>query len=131
VFGFAERRYAPNPLMNTYARPAEGAKGQKQDQRQKPKQDQKIAAFVSSYMEFAHTRKNRSAIRPPRLILICPPLRKAEWRCSSGGGRAAPFDEVEHIERRSKRSRPEAMPPDEYRNEGTPSLGEGPDARGE
>ena len=23
------------------------------------------------------------------------------------------------------------MPPDEYRNEGTPSLGEGPDARGE
>jgi hypothetical protein len=106
VCGFAARRYAPNPLMNTYARPAEGAKGQKQDQRQKPKQDQKIAAFVSSYMEFAHTRKNRSAIRPPRLILICPPLRKAEWRCSSGGRRVAPFDEVELIERRSSRSRP-------------------------
>ena len=45
-----------------------------------------------------------------------------------GGRRAAPFDAVEHIERRSKRSRPEAMPPDEYRNEGTPSLSEGPDA---
>ena len=29
------------------------------------------------------------------------------------------------------RSRPEAMPPDECRSEGTPSLGEGPDARGE
>jgi hypothetical protein len=48
-----------------------------------------------------------------------------------GGRRAAPFDAVEHIERRSKRSRPEAMPPDEYRSEGTPSLSEGPDARGE
>jgi len=48
-----------------------------------------------------------------------------------GGRREAPFDAVEHIERRSKRSRPEAMPPDEYRNEGTPSLSEGPDARGE
>jgi len=30
VFGFAERRYAPDPPMNTYARPAEGAKDQKQ-----------------------------------------------------------------------------------------------------
>jgi hypothetical protein len=30
VCGFAARRYAPNPLMNTYARPAEGAKDQKQ-----------------------------------------------------------------------------------------------------
>jgi hypothetical protein len=30
VCGSAARRYAPNPLMNTYARPAEGAKDQKQ-----------------------------------------------------------------------------------------------------
>jgi hypothetical protein len=30
VCGFAARRYAPNPLMDTYARPAEGAKDQKQ-----------------------------------------------------------------------------------------------------
>jgi hypothetical protein len=30
--------------------------------------------------------------------------------------------------RRSSRSRPEAMPPDECRSEGTPSLSEGPDA---
>jgi hypothetical protein len=37
VCGFAARRYAPNPLMNTSARPAEGAKDQKQDQQQKPK----------------------------------------------------------------------------------------------
>ena len=62
------------------------------------------------------------------LILICPPLREAEWRRSSGGGRVAPCGEAAHIERRSKRSRPEAMPPDECRSEGTPSLGEGPDA---
>jgi hypothetical protein len=30
VRGSAARRYAPTPLMNTYARPAEGAKDQKQ-----------------------------------------------------------------------------------------------------
>jgi hypothetical protein len=81
--------------------------------------------------------KNRST--PPALhhstgravarlqLLIYPPLRQAEWRRSSGGRRVAPFDEVEHIERRSSRSRPEAMPPDECRNEGTPSPSEGPD----
>jgi len=48
-----------------------------------------------------------------------------------GGGRVAPCGEAAHIERRSKRSRPEAMPPDECRSEGTPSPGEGPDVRGE
>jgi hypothetical protein len=37
VCGFAARRFAPNPLMNTYARPAEGARDQDQDQHQKPK----------------------------------------------------------------------------------------------
>jgi len=47
------------------------------------------------------------------------------------GRREAPFDAVEHIERRSKRSRPEAMPPDECWSEGTPSLGEVPYAWGE
>jgi hypothetical protein len=60
-------------------------------------------------------------------LLIYPPLRQAEWRRSSGGGRVAPCGEAAHIERRSSRSRPEAMPPDECRNEGTPSPSEGPD----
>jgi hypothetical protein len=60
-------------------------------------------------------------------LLIYPPLRQAEWRRSSGGGRVAPCGEAALIERRSSRSRPEAMPPDECRNEGTPSLSEGPD----
>ncbi len=32
------------------------------------------------------------------LILIHPPLRKAEWRCSSGDWRAAPFGEAELID---------------------------------
>ncbi|AVO57116.1 hypothetical protein C6Q18_03765 [Pseudomonas chlororaphis subsp. piscium] len=45
------------------------------------------------------------------LILIHPPHREAEWRCSSGGWRAAPLDAVEDIVWRSKRSRPESMPP--------------------
>ncbi|KPG89210.1 hypothetical protein AEQ67_32950 [Pseudomonas sp. RIT-PI-q] len=74
------------------------------------------------------TTQGRALARLQLLILIHPPLRKAECRCSSGGRRAAPFDAVEHIERRSSRSRPEAMRPDEYRSEGTPSLSEGPDA---
>src|SRR5471032_3163091 len=39
-------------------------------------------------------------------LLIYPPLREAEWRCLSGGGRVAPCGEAAHIERRSSRSRP-------------------------
>ena len=52
VCGFAAWRCAPNPLMDTFARPAEGAEGQKphQEPKPKPKADQKIAAFGSSYM---------------------------------------------------------------------------------
>ncbi|QHF37728.1 hypothetical protein PspS34_05440 [Pseudomonas sp. S34] len=53
----------------------------------------------------------RPAGRPPRLLLICPPPREAEWRCSSGDWRAAPFDAVELIACRSKRSRPEGNAP--------------------
>ncbi|PMZ00589.1 hypothetical protein C1Y08_04445 [Pseudomonas sp. FW306-02-F02-AA] len=48
----------------------------------------------------------RALARLPLLILIHPPLREAEWRCSSGGGRAAPYGVAGHIERRSSRSRP-------------------------
>ncbi len=36
VCGCAARRYAPDPRMNTYARPAEGAKDQKPNQDQEP-----------------------------------------------------------------------------------------------
>ena len=39
VCGYAARRCAPNPRMNTYARPAEGAKNQKPRQDQKPDQE--------------------------------------------------------------------------------------------
>ncbi len=73
----------------------------------------------------------RALARLQLLILIHPPHRQAEWRRSSGGGRAAPCGEAAHIERRSSRSRPEAMPPDECRSEGTPSPSEGPYVRGE
>ncbi|KPN93900.1 hypothetical protein AL066_03280 [Pseudomonas nunensis] len=51
------------------------------------------------------TTQGRALARLP-LILLYPPLREAEWRCSSGGGRVAPCGEAAHIERRSKRSRP-------------------------
>ncbi|MNR23140.1 hypothetical protein D3C85_1401430 [compost metagenome] len=63
--------------------------------------------------------------------MICPPLREAERRYSSGDWRAAPFDEVEHIAWRCSEANRRTMPPDGYRSEGTPSLSEGPDARGE
>ena len=125
VCGFAARRYAPNPLMNTYARPAEGAKDQ--DQHQKPTATA-TATATASINSFASklaptgigclAGRDWSTVRPPSrasplpqgdwcspfaphhstgralarlqlvillLILICPPHREAEWRCSSGG----------------------------------------------
>jgi hypothetical protein len=45
------------------------------------------------------------------LILIHPPPREAERRCSSGDGRAAPFDAVELIACRCQRSQPEGDAP--------------------
>jgi len=65
------------------------------------------------------------------LILIHPPLREAEWRCSSGDWRAAPCGEAAHIACRCSEANRRAMPPDECRSEGTPSPSEGPDAWGE
>ena len=96
VCGFAARRYAPNPLMNTSTRPAEGAKDQRQDQHLKPQPqpqpDQKIAASFHSTAPTGdggtpalHHSTGRALARQQLLILICPPLWEAEWRCSSGG----------------------------------------------
>ncbi len=58
-----------------------------------------------------HHSPGRALARLQLLILIHPPLREAEWRCSSGEWRAAPFDAVEHAACRSKRSRPEGSVP--------------------
>ncbi|AFY20999.1 hypothetical protein PputUW4_03807 [Pseudomonas sp. UW4] len=58
-----------------------------------------------------HHSSGRALARLPLLILIHPPPRQAERRCSSGDGRAAPFDAVELIACRSKRSRPEGNAP--------------------
>ena len=58
-----------------------------------------------------HHSSGRALARLQLLILIHPPLREAEWRCSSGEWRAAPFDAVEHAACRSKRSRPEGSVP--------------------
>jgi hypothetical protein len=76
-----------------------------------------------------HHSTGRALARLP--LLIHPPPRQAEWRCSSGEWRAAPFDAVELIACRSSEADRRAMPPDECRSEGTPSPGEGPDVRGE
>jgi len=78
-----------------------------------------------------HHSTGRALARLQLLILIHPPPRQAEWRRSSGDGRAAPFDAVEPIACRSSAADRRAMPPDECRSEGTPSPGEGPDVRGE
>jgi hypothetical protein len=75
-----------------------------------------------------HHSSGRALARLQLLILIHPPHRKAERRCSSGGWRAAPFDAVEPIACRCSEANRRAMPPDECRSEGTPSSSEGPDA---
>jgi hypothetical protein len=78
-----------------------------------------------------HHSSGRALARLQLLILIHPPPRQAEWRCSSGDGRAAPFGAAELIACRSREADRSAMPPDEYRSEGTPSPSEGPYVRGE
>ena len=85
----------------------------------------------SAYAHALHHSTGRALARLPLLILIHPPPRQAEWRCSSGEWRVAPFDTVEPIACRSSEADRRAMPPDECRSEGTPSPGEGPDVRGE
>ncbi|MSU96118.1 hypothetical protein EB795_19665 [Pseudomonas mandelii] len=59
----------------------------------------------------SHHSSGRALARLQLLILIHPPRREAEWRCSSGEWRAAPFDAVEHAACRSSRSRPEGSVP--------------------
>ena len=57
--------------------------------------------------------------------------RQASFRCSSGEWRVAPCGEAAHIAGRCSEANRRAMPPDECRSEGTPSLSEGPYVRGE
>jgi len=59
----------------------------------------------------SHHSSGRALARLQLLILIHPPLREAEWRCSSGEWRAAPFDAVELIACRCQRSQPEGDAP--------------------
>ncbi len=65
----------------------------------------------AAYTHALHHSSGRALARLQLLILIHPPPREAERRCSSGEGRAAPFDAVEHAACRSKRSRPEGSVP--------------------
>ena len=58
------------------------------------------------------------------LILIFRPLRQAEWRDSSGGQARSAVRRSRIHREEVQRSKPEAMPPDETRNEGTPSPSE-------
>jgi len=73
-----------------------------------PTEEQKQS---SPHRAASHHSSGRALARLQLLILIHPPPRQAEWRCSSGDGRAAPFDAVELIACRSKRSRPEGNAP--------------------
>ena len=65
----------------------------------------------TAYTCALHHSSGRALARLQLLILIHPPPRQAERRCLSGDGRAAPFDAVELIACRSKRSRPEGNAP--------------------
>ena len=65
----------------------------------------------SAYTNALHHSSGRALARLQLLILIHPPPRQAEWRCSSGDWRAAPFDAVEHIACRCQRSQPEGDAP--------------------
>jgi len=58
------------------------------------------------------------------LILIHRPRRQAEWRDLSGGGSAATVWRSQMHREEVLRSKPEAMRPDEFRSEGTPSFSE-------
>jgi hypothetical protein len=58
------------------------------------------------------------------LDLLYPPRRQAEWRDLSGGGSAATVWRSQTHREEVQRSKPEAMRPDEFRNEGTPSPSE-------
>jgi len=60
------------------------------------------------------------------LLLIFRPFGRPSVGVHQGGRRVAPCGAAAHIERRSSRSRPEAMPPDGHRSEGTRSLSEAP-----
>ncbi len=79
----------------------------------------------------SHHSTGRALARLPLLILIHPPLREAEWRCSSGEGaqRRSTQSNTLHVGRSEADRR--AVSPEGYRSEGTPSPSEGPDARGE
>ena len=65
----------------------------------------------SAYTPAPHHSSGRALARLQLLILIYPPHRQAEWRCSSGDWRAAPFDAVELIACRCQRSQPEGDAP--------------------
>jgi hypothetical protein len=60
------------------------------------------------------------------LFLIFRPFGRPSVGVHQGVRRVAPCGAAAHIERRSSRSRPEAMPPDGHRSEGTRSLSEAP-----
>jgi hypothetical protein len=65
----------------------------------------------STYTHAPHHSSGRALARLQLLILIHPPPREAEGRCSSGDWRAAPFDAVELIACRCQRSQPEGDAP--------------------
>jgi hypothetical protein len=81
------------------------------------------------------TKNTKPSVSSPckllMLLLIHPPLRKAEWRHSSGEWARSAVRRSRTHRKEVQRSKPEAMSPDGCRSEGTPSQGEGPDAWGE
>ena len=74
---------------------------------------------------------DRSSVSSPRLLLICPPLGRLSGGVHPGTGAQRRSTQSNPLHAGASEANRRAMPPDECRSEGTPSLSEGPDARGE
>ena len=76
VCGFAAWRCAPNPRMNTYARPAEGAEDQKP--KPKPKQIKRSQPSAAPTREWVYSVRDWSAVRPaPTVWIAYSPMRRS------------------------------------------------------
>ena len=103
VCGFAAWRCAPNPLMDTFARPAEGAEDQKPHQKPhqkpkpkpKPKQIKRSQPSAVPAWHWMHSVRNWSAGRPPSRASPLPQwIGVGSWRLvgwsAAIAGRPAP-----------------------------------------
>jgi len=96
VYDCVARSLRSHPRIDPVTKPAEGAKDQKPEQKQRQKQ--KIAAFGSSYSWIAHQLKNRSDVRPPSRAGSLPQKQKQKQSSAAARGAAAPLNNERKLE---------------------------------